>query len=441
MSVTKSEKFLYSLEKGKAKYFAGAKNNGHYFLSRSQKLLDILGRPDAQIPHLLHIAGTSGKGSVCSYLSAIFSAAHYKTGQTISPHLTNLNERWQINGRPMTARELDGLIAQIKPAIAKYKKLYPGECPSYFEVTAALAFMYFATKKVDWAIIEVGMGGKYDATNAMSKKDAAIITDIGFDHTATLGNTIPKITTQKAGIITSAPVFTSTQNPLALKVIKKTAHHNKANFIPVSTTPKHLKILKISAQGTQFIFHKKNYFIQASGQHQARNAALAITIAEYFKISHLAITKGLKKAHQPARLELVTQKPDIFLDGAHNEQKMAATVSTFSDYLKPKTGNTHLLVGFLADKNCAQMVKQLAKLHPTSIACTEPTNTGFRKTLPPADLANLFKKHCPTAKINTFRRPHQALAWAKSQTNHQDSLLITGSLYLAGEIRPKLVQD
>ncbi len=430
-----ADKFLNSLEQGKAKYFAGAKNNGQFFLDRSQKLLTILDRPDAKIPHLLHVAGTSGKGSVCNYLSAIFTAAGYKTGLTVSPHLSDLTERWQINGQPISTKKLNTLLLKLKKAIKTYTKLYPGECPSYFEATAALAFMYFAEEKVDWAIIEVGMGGKYDATNAMLKKDAAIITDLGLDHTATLGKTIPKITAQKAGIITSSPVFTSTNDVAALKVIKKTAAQQKAQlFCPITT--KNLKIKNITARGTTFTFKARPYFVAAPGLHQARNAALAISVAEYFNIKNKQIVSGLKKANQPARLELIGHKPTIFLDGAHNEQKMWSTISTYQKYLAKS--ETHLVVGFLADKNCHAMVKALAALKPKTIACTAPTETGFRETLVPKALVALFKKYCPEATI-TALAPKAALAWSLGQAKPQDTILVTGSLYLAGELRPFLI--
>lgn len=437
MLLKAAENFLNTLEPGKVKYFAGAKKNGQFFIDRTQKLLNILGRPDAKIPHVLHVAGTSGKGSVCNYLSTIFTSAGYKTGLTISPHLTKLSERWQINNKPISDQRLSKLLLKLKKAIKVYQKQYPGQAlPSYFEATAALAFLYFAEQKVDWAIVEVGMGGKYDATNALSKKDAAIITDLGFDHMATLGNTITKITRQKAGIITDSPVFTSTNDKAALTVIKKTARKNKAQLIyPI--TRANLKINKISARGTEFTFKAGQYTVPAPGLHQARNAALAITVAQYFNISEKAIIKGLKFSKQPGRLELVSSKPAIFLDGAHNEQKMESTINTYSQYLRKKS--THLLVGFLADKNCVKMVKQLSALKPTSITCTAPNNLAHRTVLPPAQLAKLFQKYCPTATIMVYESPKTALTSAKAQIKAKDSLLITGSLYLAGQLRPFLI--
>lgn len=433
MSPKQAETWLLSLERGTSNYFTDTPHRGQYFLDRTQRLLDLLERPDQKIPHLIHVSGTSGKGSVCNFLSSIFTAAGFKTGLTISPHLTSICERWQINGQPMSPQKFTRLATKLRTTINQFKKIYPGECPSYFEASTALAFLYFAEEKVSWAIIEVGLGGTYDATNAMRHKSAAVITEIGFDHMDTLGHTIARIAEQKAGIITTAPVFTSTTDPVAQRVIARVSKKNKTNVHHI-TQP---TAVKISLSKTTFKIKNDTYQLSVAGQHQVQNAALAITVARHFDLSTTVIKRGLRATTQPARFELMATKPTIILDGAHNPQKMASTVQTYQATIKP-TSPTHLVLGFLADKASPAMIKQLQTLQPQTIVCTAPTQVGFRKTLPPSELAQLCAKYCPQAQIMTFARPAAALAWATKQLKPRDTLLITGSLYLAGELRPKL---
>ena len=280
------------------------KNNDsdNHFFKRTQFLLDILHNPEKKIPHYLHVAGTSGKGSVCAYLSSIWQCAGRKTGLFLSPYISDIRERWQINNKPISKTEFIILVQEIKTALETYIRTSPYDVPSLFEIYTVMALHYFARKKVDCAVLEVGMGGRIDSTNIIPRKDAAIITDIGLDHTKHLGTTISQIAAEKAGIITTnAPVFTMSESSAVLKIIKKAADHKKAIVIHSRLSSSEKKSISISEISTNFTYRGNNYEIKALGMHQARNAALAITVAKHFGINQTAIKTGLKKTVQPIK--------------------------------------------------------------------------------------------------------------------------------------------
>ena len=412
-------------------------------LKRLQALLDILGNPERAIPRYLHVAGTSGKGSVCSYLHSIWSAAGQKTGLFLSPYITDIRERWQINHTKISPIDFINLVQQIKNALEIYLKGGKAESLSAFEIFTAMSFVYFAQKKVDCAVLEVGMGGKNDPTNIIKYKDAAIITDIGFDHTKYLGETITEIAQHKAGIITeNTPVFTITTNKQAYTIIKKISTQKKVCLTQSKLSATEKKAIFISETGTRFKYRNNNYVIKAPGIHQVRNAILAIDVATHFGISNANIKNGLHAATQPIRCELVQRKPYIILDGAHNQQKISSTVETIKILQKkiPRR-KIHLVLGFSGDKKTGPMIKKLLTLKPTSVACTKNTSNLFRKTLNPGAMLRLVKHHWPPARTELFLNPTEALAWSKKQAGKHDLILITGSIFLSGELRPYLIKN
>lgn len=436
MTFARAEQFLLSLGAIERREYLQDTNQTGSYLKRLQFLLNILGNPEKKIPHYIHIAGTSGKGSVATYLSSILKVSGKKVGLYISPHPSKLTERWQVNNQPMSESEFVKIVTQLKPALDTYLRKNPYDAISFFELTTAIALYYFAQKKVTWAVMEVGLGGRLDATTIIPHKDVAIITDIGLDHTEILGATKVLIAKEKAGIITSSsPVFTfGDQATNVLHVFEQKIKEKKAPLFFSQLSKAEKKQIIINQTGTDFVYQKNHYHVQAPGLHQARNAVLVINVARHLKISETSIKQGLAKAVQPLRAEIISHSPLIILDGAHNPDKIKSTVNTILE-LRDKDACIHLIVGFSADKNIRQMIKLLAQLNPTTVACTKNTTNLFRAAASPARIARLINVIMPKTKTEIFLDPSDALAWSKQQTKTSDIVLVTGSIFLSGELR------
>jgi len=463
MNFKQTEKYLYDLARLPRQEYMSDNRHCSLYLKRLQYLLNLLGNPEKKIPHYIHVTGTSGKGSVCIMLHKILQAAHKKTGLSISPHYSCITERWQINGKEMKKNEFAKLVTSIKPKINRYLKESPYEPPSYFEILEAIGLLYFAWHKVQWAVLEVGLGGRYDASNVIPYKDVAVITNIGLDHENIIGPTKADIAFEKAGIIKpGCTVFTQERDEKMLDIIKAECKKTKTRLeIPNFQFP-------ISKQFSNFqIFNFQNYQYELSvlGEHQINNAILCIEIAKSLKISDKAIKNGLAKVKLPLRMEIMQKNPLIILDGAHNPDKMKTTVESLKHLITkaqkhkstkaPQTplkgnwgvltdsnltvkqfNNLHLLVGFSADKNIKKMIKQLATLKPQTIAVTKNTTNPFREPADPKILAEQFKKLLPKAKIKSFPNPNTAFAWLKKKAHKDDIILSTGSIFVSGQIRP-----
>jgi dihydrofolate synthase / folylpolyglutamate synthase len=435
MTFTEAEQFLYSLSNlPRKEYMTGPRDCDEYLL-RLQFFLDILENPEKNIPHYIHITGTSGKGSTVNYLHSILACAGKKVASTTSPHPTTITERWKVGNTFMTKKEFIDIIEKLKPKLDEYIRTSPYDILSYFDMTTAIALYYFAKKKVDWAILEVGCGGTYDATNVIPYKDVAVITNIGLDHTTLLGNTKTEIAKRKAGIITDKTnVFSAETSPQIVSIIKKSAEKKHSSFTLASK--KDLTNISIDLRGTTFTFQKKQYHTTAIGKHQATNAALAICIARSLDIKKDSIKKGIAKANQPLRMDVISQKPLIIIDGAHNPDKIKTTVTGVTQAFRLDHKNdTHLIVGFSGNKDLKKMIKQLVELKPVSVACTRNTINHFRKVASPSELAPLWKKEKTNARLEQFLDPADALACTLKIAKKNDLILVTGSLFLASEIK------
>jgi dihydrofolate synthase/folylpolyglutamate synthase len=430
------------------------------YLKRLQFFLDMLGNPERKIAHYIHIAGTSGKGSVTSYLHSIFYAAGKKVGSTQSPHHTTITERWKIGNRYMSKKEFTEIIEYIKPKLDKYIQTTPYGMLSFFEIVEAIGSIYFSKHRVEWVVLETGCGGRYDSTNTTPHKDVAVITTIGLDHIGIIGNNKAEIAYEKAGIIKpGCKVFTMENDRKIVNIIERECRKNKTKLNHVSCILNHKSNFDLN--GTKFIYQNETYSLLTVGKHQIKNAILCIEIAKSLGISENAIKTGLAKTRQPLRMEVVSKSPLTILDGAHNPDKMKSTVETLQHLStlahehddtttpqhtnkptiknqKSEIRNLHLVVGFSADKATNKMIKKLATLKPKSVACTHNTVNPFRKVADPKEVAGLFKKLLPKSKIQIFLDPHEAFLWSKKQTKTSDVLLVTGSIFLAGEIKNSL---
>jgi len=438
MTFTQAENFLLSLSNMPRKEYMGDPKKCDVYLKRMQFFLDILGNPEKKIPHYIHIAGTSGKGSTTNFLHSILHEDKRRVGSTLSPHPSIITERWRVGTSYMTKKEFIEITELIKKGLDIYIKKSPYGTPSFFEITTAIAFLYFAKKKVEWAIIEVGCGGRFDSANILKKKDVSVITNIGLDHQHLLGDTKEQIAWEKAGIIKpGTKVFTGEQDPKILKVIEKECKKQKIKTL-TQVTQRDLHITDRSADGTTFQYKGDEYSLRVLGDHQVRNATLCIEIINTLNIPQTSIARGLRKAKQPMRMEIVSKRPLTILDGAHNPDKMKTTVQTMKNISKSSNQHTHLVLGFSGNKDIKKMLELLKKLNIKSIACTRNTINHFRKVAGPDDLAAQCRTLFPKATISTFMDPIDAFSWSKKQSKKSDTILVTGSLFVSGEIRNRV---
>lgn len=427
---SEAQQFLYSLSNLPRAEYMKSKKKCAVYMERMQLFLNILGNPEKNITHFVHIAGTSGKGSVGTFLQSILHTHGKTTGLFVSPHPTTITERWKIGNKHMTKKEFVLIMQDIKQALDTYIKKTDLATPSFFEVTTAIGLYWFAQKKAEYVILEAGCGGQFDSTNIIPKKDLAIITNIGLDHTHILGKTKREICNAKSGIITknTKHCITAEKSKPLIAIMQKAAKKYKKNLH--LSKPK-AEILYSGIDATEFAYADGYYTIQALGKHQVANAILAIDSAELLKIPQSDIMSGLQNATQPLRMQVVQSKPTIILDSAHNVDKMKTSVDTLQ---KLDISGIHLVLGFCANKDISKMLKLLNTLQPKSIACTRNTVNSFRKVITPSELQKLCKKYVPKAKIETFIDPQDALIWSKKQAKSTETILCTGSIFVSGQL-------
>jgi len=409
-----------------------------WYLKRLQFFLDILGNPEKKIPHYIHVTGTSGKGSVVSYLHSILHVAGRNVGSTYSPHPTTILERWKVGNRYMSKREFVELVEFVKPKLDEYIRTTPYDMLSFFEMTEAIGFIYFVRKKVKWCVLEVACGGRYDASNVIPYKDVAVITNIGLDHVGIIGNNKEEIAQEKSGVIKSGcRIFTMERNKKILEIIKNECKEQKASLKILNFK---FEILKQCLNDTIFNYNNNEYHLKINGEHQIKNAILCIEIAKSLKIPQDKIRLGLKNASQPLRMEVVSKNPTIILDGAHNPDKIKTTINAIKQINQSTNKQINLIVGFSADKNIDKMIKQLSTLKPKSIAITRNTSNPFRKVANVRKIKNKFKRLLPKTSIQIFLDPCDALVWSKKQIKKTSGIiLVTGSIFISGQIRPLTV--
>lgn len=391
------------------------------------RLLDYAGNPQKNLK-FIHVAGTNGKGSVCAMLSAALKSAGFKTGFYSSPHLVSIRERFRVNGKAITIEELCGLIENIRPVINKMRN--DGLYPTFFEVTTALAIIYFAREKADFVIWETGMGGRLDATNAVDPL-CSIITGISLEHQQYLGETIEKIAAEKAGIIKPGrPVFCAVMDKAAEKVITETAAEKNS---PVHIADSRLDNLLIRRNGLKFIqsFTLENFKIDLSmpGEAQRKNFKLAFAVLRYlsetFNFNLKAAFPGLSEVKWPARFQ---QVPDgSIIDGAHNPEGAEYLVKFIEEYFPGKKFS--IVFGNFADKATEDILGILKK-----IACefifVPLKGGGKRKCQSGAELAVILSK---ISDLPCSSAPSLDDVFNGKMELRSDKIF-AGSLYLAGEV-------
>lgn len=405
-------------------------------LGRMKAALKRLGNPEKKI-NTIHVAGTNGKGSTSAMMASILKQAGYNVGFFSSPHLHHFRERFRINGVPIAEKELELMVKQIRPAIEEVSKDPELGRMSYFEVVTVLAFNYFAYKKLDLVVLEVGLGGRLDSTNVVHPL-VSVITNIGHDHMEYLGDTLAEIGKVKAGIIKdSVPVVTGVEKEEAFAAVKEEAEEKNAKiYRPLKEAEWEKKDQTISHQEVDLNFGDKTYGglkIGLSGDHQIYNAALAIKVmellkADFEKITDQVIRKGLAEVRWPGRLELVGTNPPILLDGAHNIEGIKALAS-FLDEVKDQYDNLYLVMSILKDKRVEPMIRELAYL-ADGIIFTQ--NHNFRASTA-EELGQLYQEE--GIEVVTIPNFEEAINQAVSKAENNDLICITGSLYTIAEAR------
>lgn len=384
-------------------------------LERISELLNKLGNPQDDLK-FIHVAGTNGKGSVCTMLSNIYMKAGLKTGLYTSPYVVDFRERIQFGGEYIEKDILADLCKQVKDT-----KVVVTE----FEFITAMAMLYFKLKKCDVVILETGLGGRFDATNVIKDNLASVITRIDFDHTAYLGDTLEKIAMEKSGIIKNGPTVCY---PLQEKQAEDTIKSYSNKFILPEV--KDLKILDSDDFGNRFIYKGEEYKTSLSGVHQVYNALTVIETvkAAGISVSQNHITEGIATATIPARLEVISQNPLVVLDGAHNQNGGTA----LADFLK-KHKNTVAIIGMMADKDCDSFLETTLPYVKKVVTVTVKENP---RTISAKDLADLAKKYCNDVLVAESYKEAIEIA---SENLNDNPLFVFGSLYLAGGIREDLI--
>ncbi len=389
--------YLYSLESPKIKLGLG----------RVQTLLDKIGNPEKNLK-CVHAAGTNGKGSVCAMVFYVLREAGYKVGLYTSPHLKKFNERIRINGNSIADKEIADYFMKIRPCITDQ---------SFFEITTAMAFLYFKEKNVDFVVLEVGLGGRLDATNVVNPL-ISVITNIGMEHTELLGNTIEKVAFEKAGIIkNNVPVVTGAKGR-ALEVIKKTANKKNAPFFEVKK------------------FGDADFkYLNGSFQQENKNIALtAIEVLKQFnsiKIDENQIKDGIEKTKWPARLQFISR--NVLADCAHNADGFIVLKKELVSIKKQKKiKNFIFVVGILNGKDIKRMLRTINPL-TSSIIFTKSRN---EKSSNPEQLLKIFNSINKDKSIKTkiMKNPRKALDYAKKISKKEDLIVIAGSIYMVGEL-------
>lgn len=400
-------------------------------LENMQVLLEALGHPEASFP-AFHVTGTNGKGSVCAFLDDALRAGGYRTGRYVSPHLTSFVERITVAGRSIPRTDVAKLVEDLRPVVDSLDQR--GVRPTFFEATTALAFEHFRHQKVDAGVIEVGMGGRWDATNVVTPV-ATVITNVGLDHTDRLGSTVSAIAKEKAGILRPrVPVLTRAVGD-AFDVIHRRAREIEAplRFVPMPNVEERLDGTRVELEfgGTRMPVD-----LRLLGKHQAENAAVAVAalaaVHERFPVPPERALSALSRTEWPGRLEPAGKNPLVLLDGAHNPAACVALAGFLERVVRPR--RVHALFGALRDKDVPGMLRALAPAVDRWVM-TPPPNA---RALPISELVGVARREGLAAESEP--ELVEAIRLLHRDADAQDVLLITGSLFLAGAARAALLK-
>jgi len=386
-------------------------------LSQVRDFLSEMGQPDRQMK-IIHVAGSNGKGSVCADLTAILTTAGYRVGTFVSPHLSDIRERFLLDGTMVDQKRFGAAFETVYQLTrAMLERGY--QHPTFFEFLFLMAMKIYADWQPDYVILETGLGGRLDTTNVIERPVCTVITSISLEHTQYLGDTIPQIAGEKAGIIKpGVPVVYDDNQRLAAAVILQVAQEQHAPAFPVSERDSYKEV-------------------PFAAPYQAMNAALAVKVLDVMadipcldRIDRDIYRRGLRQVHWPGRMEPAGD--DIWLDGAHSPDGIRAFIRAIQEMQKKNPKNLQILFAVVAEKDYNNMIQLLCReLEPTRVTVTHPNH---ERALAADILLTTFRQYgCP--QVTAYADVKAALSAALQQKTASDRLCIVGSLYLIGEIR------
>ncbi|CAG7623052.1 Folylpolyglutamate synthase [Paenibacillus solanacearum] len=408
-------------------------------LDRMERLLDRLGHPERGLS-FIHVAGTNGKGSTCAFLTEVLLQSGYSVGTFTSPCIERFTNRIQWNGADIPEQEVLAITNVLKPLVEEVAQSDLGH-PTMFEVTTCMAFVYFAQVRPDFVVLEVGLGGRLDSTNVVTPL-VSVITNIGHDHMAILGNSLEKIAFEKAGIVKrGVPVVSAAEQEEVIEVIRQRCADQGSDLYLLN---RDFEYEEVSSELDEQTFNfrsaqgrRERLQIRLNGRHQFKNASVTVMALELLRTRHgvnlLGLEEGLARTKWAGRLEMVSGKPRLVLDGAHNPegaQTLADALRTVYSYKR-----LHLMMGMLNTKEHSEYLKHVLPLVDTLII-TEP---AFRNELPAGDLYQLAQRIADEQQLHI--RMHVEPRWKEALnmlldiTREEDLAVVSGTLYLISDVR------
>jgi len=398
-------------------------------MERITALCEAFGNPQDKLK-FVHVAGTNGKGSTCNMIASILEQAGYKTGLFTSPYIINFRERIQIDHKMISENELAEIIAKVKPVVEELSK--EGIEPTEFEIITVAGFLYFLEMNCDIVVLEVGLGGLLDSTNIIKKPEVSVICSISLDHTDILGDTLLKIAEQKCGIFKDGcPVVSYPQPDFSVeRYIKDRAKEKKCEFYPSEIS--HIKLLKEEIDGSTIIYAGCTFKIPLMGKHQIYNFATAISAINVLKLNGWVVERthminGINNLKMPARVEVVNDKPLTIIDGGHNPEGIDALCAALKKYFSDR--KIIAVFGMMKDKNYEYAIKTLTPLCSRIYTVT----ASNPRSMPAKELAKLIKPYC--SKVKAVDSIEKAYLKANKKAEENDVVLVSGSLYLASDIK------
>jgi len=412
-------------------------------LNRMEKLMELLDNPERRLK-FIHVAGTNGKGSVCAYLTEILKQSGYDVGTFTSPYIEKYTDRIRLNGENISEEDLLRVVNKIKPLVDEIAASELGQ-PTMFEVSTAVAIEYFAhVSYPDFVVWETGLGGRLDSTNVVSPI-LSIITNVGHDHMEILGDSIEKVAAEKAGIIKAGvPVVSAVSQPEAIEVLEQTAKQKNSTLYLLNRQFRY-EVLSSKENDQTFAFQSPfrpipKIGITMNGQHQLQNASVALMAIELMRQYYALIVEddvlqdAMRATKWAGRLEMISQSPRILIDGAHNPEGGAVLAQALREtYTYNKL---HFVMGMLSTKNHSEYLRHILPLVDTLIL-TEPDWHKKEDAVKLAELARTLLQEIDRKDVEVIVEPDwkAALEQVKARTAQDDLAVVSGTLYLIGDVR------
>lgn len=400
---------------------------GRFGLNKLEEVLHQLNDPHKKLS-FVHVAGTNGKGSTAAMLSSVLTKAGYKTGLYTSPHLMRYNERMKINGQDIPDEDFIEAAETVKEVCDKM-----GGVPIVFEILTLMALWYFAKEQCDIVILEVGIGGRIDATNCIPSPKAAVITQLGLDHTETLGDTLEKIAAEKGGIIKpGCYAVMAEQKESAMDVVREVCKQKQVPLTIASVS--RMKVLSSSVEGQQI--EDKEYgviFLPLAGAHQIKNLAniletVGVLKQQGYQISNDAVVDGIRQTKWPARMQRLCTNPDFLLDGGHNPQCVQAATEALKAFYPDK--KVVFLTGMMQDKDTDRMLEEMVPL-AQEFVCIHPDS---QRAMDQNDMCRILRERYGV-QATACQTVNEGIRTAIKKAGDHAVVCALGSLYLAGEIQ------